>query len=198
MSGRVYRTVYEIADGQLGYVTTAQARAIGLGHAAIANLHHTGAVDRISQGVYRLARYPRSAVDEYMEASLWPSARGTEIRGVISYASALALWEMSDVSPAKIHLTVSPTYRLRRTPPPVLVLHRAALREADITWQHGIPVTTPMRTIRDCHAAHLGPALVRQAIDDGRRLGRLTLDEADVLMAELFGAKHDHRRTGSR
>jgi hypothetical protein len=53
-------------------------------------------------------------------------------------------------------------------------------------------VTTPVRTIRDCHATHLGPALIRQAIADGRRSGRLTFREAAQLERELF----PHRRPG--
>ncbi len=43
--------------------------------------------------------------------------------------------------------------------------------------------------IRDAHAAHLGPALIRQAITDGRRTGHLTLDDADRLEHELLGMK---------
>jgi hypothetical protein len=46
------------------------------------------------------------------------------------------------------------------------VRHRAAVRP---------------RTIRDVHAAHVGPALLRQAIADGRRTNRLRAEEADRL-----------------
>jgi hypothetical protein len=52
-----------------------------------------------------------------------------------------------------------------------------------------VPVTTAVRAIRDAHAAHLGPALIRQAITDGRRTGHLTLDDADQLEHELLGMK---------
>jgi hypothetical protein len=45
----------------------------------------------------------------------------------------------------------------------------------------GVPVTAPARAIRDAHASHLGPALIRQAIDDGRRTGHLAVEEADQL-----------------
>jgi hypothetical protein len=57
-----------------------------------------------------------------------------------------------------------------------------------------VPVTTPIRTIRDVHAAHLGPALVRQAIADGRRNGRLTQDEADRLAHELLEESAPRKR----
>jgi hypothetical protein len=52
-------------------------------------------------------------------------------------------------------------------------------------------VTTPERTIRDCHAAHLGPALVRQAIHDGRRTGYLRAAQARSLESELLGTIRD-------
>ena len=51
----------------------------------------------------------------------------------------------------------------------------------------GIRVTTPERTIHDVHADHIGGALVRQAISDGRRTGHLTADQADRLQRELLG-----------
>jgi hypothetical protein len=52
---------------------------------------------------------------------------------------------------------------------------------------------------RDAHASHLGPALIRQAINDGRRTGQLTLDEAERLEQELLGTKprRETRRTKS-
>ena len=53
--------------------------------------------------------------------------------------------------------------------------------------------------IRDAHASHLGPALIRQAINDGRRTGHLTLDEAEQLEQELLGTnpRRQNRRTRS-
>jgi hypothetical protein len=81
--------------------------------------------------------------------------------------------------------------RVRRKLPPGLVVHRAALGPADTQIYEGVPVTTPERTIRDCHAAHLGPALVRQAIRDGRRTGHLRVAQAEKLERELLGAHQD-------
>jgi RNA polymerase sigma-70 factor (ECF subfamily) len=69
------------------------------------------------------------------------------IRGVISHVSALVFWGMSDVSPAKMHITVGEKYRLRRTPPDTLVIHRADLQDNDITWEHGISVTIPVKIL---------------------------------------------------
>jgi hypothetical protein len=85
---------------------------------------------------------------------------------------------------------------MARTPEPLqsrprfplsIIFHYADLEPQDVKQLEGIPVTTAARTIRDVHASHLGPALVGQAIADGRRTGHLTFDEADLLEHELLG-----------
>jgi hypothetical protein len=195
--------LYDIAEGQLGLFTAAQARASGVHPVRLVQLHEHGDIERVSRGVYRLTRFPPSPLGQYMEAVLWPEARRAEAtphaRAVISHVSALALHELSEVSPAKVHITVEPGLRIRRAVPPHLVLHVASLTPEEIQVVDGVPVTTPARTIRDAHAAHLGPALIRRAIADGRRMGRLTHDEADRLTRELLddadGVVHQPRRS---
>jgi predicted transcriptional regulator of viral defense system len=115
-----------------------------------------------------------------MEAVLWPQA-GT--RGVISHQSALAF--LSDVSPAKVHITVSPEHRVRRDTPAYLVLHSARLEDRDVQVLNDIPVTTPVRSILDCHTAHVGRALIRQAIEDGRASGKLLARDVAQLTSLL-------------
>ncbi len=182
--------LYDIAEGQLGLFTAAQARAAGIHPVRLIQLHEHGDIERVSRGVYRLSRFPPSPLGQYMEAVLWPEVRrpgsASPARAVISHVSALALHELSEVSPAKIHITVPPTLRIRREVPSRLVLHVASLTPEDIQVVEGVPVTTPARTIRDAHAAHVGPALIRAAIADGRRTGRLTHNEADRLTRELL------------
>jgi predicted transcriptional regulator of viral defense system len=43
--------------------------------------------------------------------------RRPKVRGTISHESALALYGLSDVSPSKVHITLPPALRIRRTPP---------------------------------------------------------------------------------
>lgn len=181
--------LYDIAESQLGYFTAAQARATGVQQVRLVQLHQSGDVERVSRGVYRLARFPLSPLGQYMEAALWPQVRRPEARAVISHVSALALHELSEVSPAKIHITLPPGLRLRRAVPPHLVLHFATVAPNDVQVVEGVPVTTPIRTIRDAHAAHMGTALVRRAIADGRRTGQLTYSEADRLTRELLAER---------
>jgi predicted transcriptional regulator of viral defense system len=178
--------LYDIAENQLGYFTAAQARAAGVHPVRLVQLHQRGDIERVSRGVYRLTRFPLSPLGEYMEAALWPQVRRPGARAVISHVSALALHELSEVSPAKIHITLPPELRIRRAVPFRLVLHIASLTPKDVQLVDGVPVTTPARTIRDAHAANLGPALIRRAIADALRTGRLTDDEAERLTRELL------------
>lgn len=182
-------TLYELADDQIGYFTAAQARAAGLHQVRLAQLHQRGDIERVTRGVYRLTRYPISPLGQYMEAALWPQVRRPDAHGVISHESALTIYGLSDASPAKVHVTVPIGIRIRRAVPIRMALHYADLTPTDVQQVDGVPVTTAARAIRDAHASHLGPALIRQAIRDGRRTGHLTFDEADRLKHELFLTK---------
>ena len=182
MPGSAYRSLQDLAADQFGYFTTAQAREWGVSTMALVMMAKRNTAERVSHGVYRLADYPASPLASYMEASLWPG----RVRGVVSHESVLALHGVSDVSPAAVHITVPHRYRTHRTVPGRIVLHRARLDPADVDVYEGIPVTTLERAIRDCAATHLGPELLRQAIDEGRREGLLAEPAVRRLRDELL------------
>jgi len=182
-------TLYELAEEQAGYFTAAQAREAGLHQVRLAQLHQRDDIERVTRGVYRLTRYPISPLGQYMEAALWPQVRRPDAHGVISHESALAIYGLSDASPAQVHVTLPTEFRIRRAVPKRLALHYADLKPKEVQQVEGVPVTTAARAIRDAHASHLGPVLIRQAINGGRRTGHLTLDEAERLEQELLGTK---------
>ncbi len=190
MPGRLYARIYALAEPRHGYVTTADGEAAGVSRFALARMAERGVLERVFQGVYRLSRFPLSPVAQYMEATLWP--RG--IRGVLSHDTALRVHELSDVNPTKIHLTIPPDVRTHRTVPGVYELHHAELGPREIDIIDELPVTTPVRTIRDCQVRGLGPALVRAAIADGRRSGKLSRREADQLTREVLSSSAVPRR----
>lgn len=182
-----YRQVlYDLAESQHGYLTVVQAKASGVPAIRLVQMVKEGTVERISRGVYRLTRFPSSQLAQYMEATLWPAPGRIDIRGVLSHESALAFYELSDVSPAKVHITVPPRVRIRRVAPRYLEVHRAPLAPSDVAIIDGIHVTSVERTIRDVASAHRTSALVRAAIEDGRRLGRLTAVQAERLIEDLL------------
>ena len=110
---------------------------------------------------------------------MWP----LEVPGVLSHATALDLHELCDINPGRIDITVPPGFRTTRTPPAVMRLHREALPDDEITWLEGIPIVSAYRAILGSIDQHVGWNLIDQAIDTGRRRGRLTPGQADGLRA---------------
>lgn len=181
MPGSAYQKVMEIAAEQFGYLTTAQAQERGASDNALRMMAKRGTLERVSWGVYRLPTFPSSPYAEYMEASLWPAG----VAGVISHQSALALRGLSDVNPSRVHTTVPIDFRIRRDIPAHLVVHNAELSDEDVTLFEGLPTTTVRRTIEDCHRA-LGPALLRQALEQAEREGYLRPVEAAELRRRVL------------
>ncbi len=84
--------------------------------------------------------------------------------GVLSHRSAGALWVIRQWQ-GRIEVT-TPRTRAKR---PGLLLHRAVLAPDEITTHHGIPVTTPARTLLDL-ASILQRHQLQQAINEAERL----------------------------
>jgi predicted transcriptional regulator of viral defense system len=183
MPGSVYDAVFELGVDNYGFVSQGQAREIGIPAQRLVVLHHRGLLERRRHGLYRVVALPATPLDSYMEATLWPVG----VQGVLSDETALELHGLSDVNPAKIHITVPRRHRTRRAVPSQYVIHHQDLDPTDVTSHEGISIVTAARAIRDAHASHLGPAMIRQAIDDGERLGKLSQAVATELRKELLG-----------
>lgn len=183
MPGAIYNEVFDLGADNYGFVTQEQARELGIPAQRLVVMRSRGLLERRRHGLYRVTALPVTPLDGYMEATLWPVG----VQGVLSHETALELHGLSDVNPARIHVTVPRRYRTRRPIPAQYIIHHADLTPADIASHEGIPIVTAARAIRDAHASHLGPALIRQAIDDGERIGKLTESVAAVLREELLG-----------
>lgn len=171
----------ELAADQHGFFTLADARAVGYADNTVAQMARRGRLERVSQGVYRIPFLPPGPLAGYMEAALWPVGA----RGVLSHATALDLWEVCDVNPCKIHITVPQEHRPQRQIPKAYVIHREDLVEIDVTAIEGIPVVTLERAIHECAAAHLEADLIEQAVRRGREAGLLSASSADRLTHDL-------------
>ena len=168
MPGRHFKTLYKIAEDNYGFLTVDDARRVGIRPQRLAEMARRGSLQRQGLGLYRLDPFPAHALDSYRKATLWPYG----VEGVLSHETALDLYELSDVNPAKIHITVPKLYRLRRREaPPVYRFHHEDLDAHDITWHEGLPIVTPAKAIRQCHEAHLRRDLLRQALDQARERG---------------------------
>ncbi len=181
MPGRIYTELAEVANDNHGFITPEDARAAGVDPMNLVRMAERGQIERRGNALYRFPLFPPGPLDPYMEAALWP--RGAE--GVISHGSALELYEMSDVHPRRIHVTVPRAHRIRREVPAAYRIHREDLGPRDVGRLERIPIVTPEHAIRQARKAGLGPALVAQAIDHGERDGRLTGRQAKRLRDEL-------------
>lgn len=178
MPGRIYMTLLDVANGQYGYVTADDARALGIDPGQLRLMHHRRLLARLSRGLYRFPIVPTTALDQYMEATLWPRTPT-----VLSHDTALDLHDVCDVNPTRIHLTVPPGYRLRRSLPAVYELHVRALAASDVTAHEGIPIVTVRRAILDGIDVGLGGQLIDQAVATAERRGLLGRDDLDEITA---------------
>jgi predicted transcriptional regulator of viral defense system len=120
--------------------------------------------------------------------SLWSRDRSEKPQGAYSHETALTIYELSDVMPSKLHMTVPPAFR-RSAVPKVLNLHRGALSKEDTDSRQGFRVTKPLKTIIDIIAEgaiqedHLRQA-VRQAAQRGL-ISAFELKQAKTISPEV-------------
>jgi predicted transcriptional regulator of viral defense system len=170
--------LFKIADSQQGYFTSQQAEEIGFPRSNFHRYLQSGEWIKELRGIYRLAHYPVTDRPELVLWSLWSRNRQGEVQGAWSYETALDIYELSDVMPAKMHMTVPKHYRKGTKIPQGLVLYFEDLQKSDVQTQQGYFVTTPLRTILDIvEKSHLSPDLIAQAIREGLKKGLLSYKE---------------------
>jgi predicted transcriptional regulator of viral defense system len=172
-----------LALGQGGYFDRRDALTYGIDDSLLSYHTRMGRFERILPGVYRLPIAPISPIDEYLLAWVW-----TNYRGAISHESALALYDLADVLPARIHVTVPRPFH--RTSAPFQV-HLAPLPAADVRDYRGVRVTTPTRSIVDAAATGTDPTQIHKAIRDALNRG---LVEPEALRAAADRRSNQHRR----
>jgi very-short-patch-repair endonuclease len=165
-AGRGDRQIAALAAQQHGVVAARQLAAIGLPQRAVSHRTAAGRLHRVHRGVYAVGHPVLTRYGRWMAAVL---AAGPG--AALSHASAAALWEIRASNAMRTDVSVPrPSGRAKRAR---LRIHRAgALGSDEVTTHHGIPVTTPARTLLD-----LASSLPRRALERA-------LDQAEIL--ELF------------
>ena len=172
------KRLYDVAEGQQGFFTTKQAKAAGFAENTHPYHVQAGNWIREHRGIYRLSRFPRGERPDLMLWSLWARNRAEAREGVYSHQTALGLYDLTDVMPSKLHMTVPRTFRRNSEIPRVLVLHFADVPQHDIGIARGVRVTTPMRTILDLvEGGEVRAATLRQALEEGLRRGLIRKSE---------------------
>lgn len=173
--------LFEIADHQQGFFTSQQAESCGYHRGHFHRYIDSGEWIKELRGIYRLALYPITDRPELVLWSLWSRDRKDAILGVWSHETALDIYELSDVMPAKMHMTVPTTFRKGVTIPKLLVLHYFDLKESEIRHQQGYRVTTPIRTLIDIVVERrLSDELITQAFRDALKTGLVSRHELNT------------------
>jgi very-short-patch-repair endonuclease len=184
MSLTIEERIAEIAARQHGAVTRAQLRELGLTDRAVSRRAARGCLHRLHQGVYRVG----PLVAPYLREMAAVLACGAGARA--SHRSAAWLLEMGPRpgSTSPVEVTVPGSRLVRR---PAMRVYRARYLEAgggvgdaatQVMTAHGIPVTSPVRTLVDL-AAVLPVGEVEQAVARAERNGLVTLDAVAALLA---------------
>jgi predicted transcriptional regulator of viral defense system len=175
-----YNRLYNIFEEQGGYFTAAQARGVGFSWERLSNNVKGGKFQRVAPGVYRLVQFPASAHEDLIVTWLIAGPNST-----ISHESALALYELSDVLPAEVHVIVPRTASRRRAN---IRQHTNPLALDEITRRSGLQITTVARTIADVASRGLAEEQVRQAVQEALQRGLVSQEEL-LTQAERRGGR---------
>lgn len=185
---RVVARVSELASGQWGLLTTAQADAAGITRLQLARLADTGIVERYSHGIYA---FPAAVDDRTSLRAAWLSLSPTELAeerlidlpssGVLSHTSAASLYRIGNLLDDEPEITVPTRKQSRRG----LRLHRATLGNDEVTIVEGLPATTPARTVADLLRNRRDPSHVAEIAGDALRKDLTTWQELEVALDPL-------------
>lgn len=173
MADRVdHDMLYQVAESQAGYFTTEQALATGMDRSTLG--HHArpdGRYQRVRRGLYRLRHFP-STPHEHVVAA-WLAL--TNVPAVVSHESALELYDLSDVIPNAVHVTVPREKRGQRPRPGVRFHTLEHPPGADeIRRLAGVLATSPERTIVDSLEAGTQPEQIELAVQQALERGLTT------------------------
>lgn len=169
-----YSTIHRLADiaqDQWGLVTRRQAERTGLSPATLQRLASQSALERVAQGVYRLAGAPTPDHIELRAAwlQLAPDVLAwnrTPAQGVVSHRSAATLYGLGHL-PADRHEFTLPVRRQSRRPD--VRLHNRQVADDEWISLRGLPVTLPSRIAADLLRDNEDPEAVAHVVADAIR-----------------------------
>jgi predicted transcriptional regulator of viral defense system len=173
--------LWDVAVDQYGYVTLRDADNLAIDGYAVRMLAARGQLERVAHGVYRFPQFPAGEYDPYMLAVLWTGTAGA----CLSHDTALASYEVCDINPDRIHVTLPKGRRVRRRGGELYVVHHEDLAPEQIGWWQQIPTVTLATAISQCITSGVPSYLLRQALIAARDRGALTQAAMDDLTHEL-------------
>lgn len=146
------------------------------------HLQTTGQIVRIRRGVYQCA-------ERYSDADSWTQALQAYPHAVLCLLSALTFHAIGTQSPPDVWLALPKgAWRRPLTYPPVRIVHFSGPAWESGVETHAHPhgalrVYSPAKTVADCFKFRnrIGLDVALEALSDGWRARRFTLDELDVM-----------------
>jgi predicted transcriptional regulator of viral defense system len=182
----------EIAMDQHGFVTYQQAIDAGVPQPGISMLTKRDRLEKVAYGVYRVPQVPATPYDQFMKAVLWTGAP----EACLSHDTALYAYDVSDINPTVIHVTVAKKRRIARKGGQGYVIHHQDLLQDQITWWEEIPIVTLPVAIEQCIDGRVQKYLIRQAIERGTKRGKLKSDDIKRLTKMLEERSERYEKSG--
>lgn len=173
--------LWNIAELQHGFVTAQQALDAEVSKQALQMLVYRGTLVRAAHGVYRFPKYPAGEHDQKLLAVLWTRVP----EAALSHESALDAYDLSDVNPNRIHVTVARQRRFRRASGDGVVVHHEDLEPRQVGWWNEIPTVTAATAVAQCIEYGTPTYLLRQALERGHARGYLKTAEREDLRQKL-------------
>lgn len=191
-----YLELADIAAGQWGMITAAQAATVNVSAQQLTRLASRGMLHRLQHGVYRLAGVPNDPQAELKAAwlAIDPAASAGERLesgdpgAVVSHRSAARVHRLGDIDADINEFSTTVT---RRTRQPDLRFYKRALPRDQWMVIDGLPVTTPAATLRDLAETATDGGHLAVAIRDALLHGQVRYADVVTLLrpyAANYGA----------
>ncbi len=182
----------QITESQQGYFTSRQAEECGFSPPNFHRKLESGKWSKELRGIYRIANYPTTSRPELALWALWSADKQGKPQGVWSHETALEIHNLSDVAPAKLHMSVPKSFRKSTEIPKNLCLHFVdEIPQSDIETRQGYCVTTPLRTLSDIiqegktQPEQIERAILDLAIQKSLIKGLSTIQEMEQLLKTI-------------
>ncbi|MGL5826242.1 MAG: type IV toxin-antitoxin system AbiEi family antitoxin domain-containing protein [Nocardioides sp.] len=198
MAQRTLTSLAAIAEQRWGLVTTAQAKAAGVTRQQMSRWSSSGVLERVAQGVYRMAGAPPQQHEEVY--ATWLALGGATTPGPAPGVSSVVT---AGITAAVVHGLgdffldefefIVPTRKVTRLPG-VRLRVRQLTRE-EVFPVGGLPALTVERTIADLVEQWVDLSLVAGVVRDAVAAGRLI--SPDRLVGYLERVAATQKRTGA-
>lgn len=191
------RSLTARAAAQGGYFTAKQAEEVGYDFPHLVYHLKAGNFERVGHGLYRIPTLPTSEHDDLVRLSLWSRGRDDQPQAVVSHQTALGLYDLGELIPGEIHLTVPPRFRKRA--PKGCRLHKRRLDDELSKEMFGFRVTTPLRTLEDLAAdPSISQEQFEMAVTAAMERGLIRRSQAKLLLAKRKDGMHPKVKALSR